>query len=120
LDSIRNIVKNPCVALIFLVPGITHTFRVNGRAFLSRDPALTEQFVVQGSAPRTVIVVQVKEAYIHCSRAMMRSDLWNPAKFATADKVPSFGTIMAAHTCGFVDGPALDQENKTRMPLTLY
>ena len=120
LDSLRNIIVNPRVALIFLVPGISHTFRVNGTAFISRDPSLTAQFVVQGNSPRTVIVVQVKEAYIHCSRAMMRSDLWNPAEFATSEKVPTFGTIMAAHTCGFVDGAALDEENKIRMPQTLY
>ncbi len=75
LDSLRNLVKNPAVGLLFLIPGINESFRVNGEAVISRDPALTEQFVMQGQAPRTVIVVKVKEAYIQCSRALVRSDL---------------------------------------------
>ena len=120
LYSLKNIIRNPAVGLLFIVPGLTETFRVNGDAVISRDPALLEQFTVQGSAPRTVMVVTVKEAYIHCSRALVRADLWNPAKFARPGKVPSFGTIMAAHTCGFVDAEALDEENRVRVPLTLY
>ena len=67
-----------------------------------------------------MLVVKVREAYVHCSRALVRADLWNPGKFAPAGAVPSFGTIMAAHTCGFVEAQALDEENKTRVPLTLY
>jgi hypothetical protein len=120
LDSLKNIIRNPAVGLIFIVPGIKETFRVNGEAVISRDPALLEPFTMQGNAPRTVLVVTVKEAYIHCSRALLRADLWNPAKFAGADAVPSFGTIMAAHTCGFVDAEALDEENRVRVPQTLY
>ena len=120
LDTLHNITRNPAVGLLFLVPGVSETFRVNGEACISRDPALTAQFAVQGKQPRTVIVVRVKEAYIHCSRALVRADLWNPAKFAAPGAVPSFGTVMAAHTCGFVDAAALDEENKTRVPQTLY
>lgn len=120
LDSLRNIIRNPAVGLIFMVPGIAETFRVNGDAVISSDPTLLEMFTVQGKAPRTVLVVTVKEAYIHCSRALIRADLWNPAKFARPGSVPSFGTIMAAHTCGFVDAAALDEENKVRVPQTLY
>jgi PPOX class probable FMN-dependent enzyme len=119
-DTLQNIVRNPAVGLLFLVPGLSETFRVNGEGFVSRDPVLTEPFAVQGKYPRTVLVVKVREAYIHCSRALVRADLWNPAKYTAPGAVPSFGTIMAAHTCGFVDGPALDEENKTRVPLTLY
>ena len=120
LDSIRNLVRNPAVGLLFLVPGVHETFRVNGDAVLSRDPALTQQFAVQGNAPRTVIVVTVKEAYIQCSRALVRADLWNPAKFAAPGAVPSMGTVMAKHTCGFVDAKAFDEEAKVRVPKTLY
>src|SRR6185312_11313291 len=75
LDSLRNIVRNPSIGLLFLIPGISETFRVNGDAVISRDPALLEQFAVQGKTPRTVIVVHVKQAYIHCSRALVRADL---------------------------------------------
>jgi uncharacterized protein len=120
LDTLRNIVRNPAVGLLFLVPGVNETFRVNGEATLSRDPALTAQFVVQGKAPRVVIVVTVKEAYIHCSRALVRSDLWNPAKHAPEGLVPSMGTMLAKHTSGFVDAKTFDEEAKVRVPQTLY
>ena len=120
LDSLRNLVKNPAVGLLFLIPGVNESFRVNGEAVISRDPALTEQFVMQGQAPRTVIVVKVKEAYIQCSRALVRSDLWNPAKHAAPGSLPSMGTVMAKHTCGFVYSTAFDEEAKVRVPATLY
>jgi len=120
LDSLRNIVKNPAIGLLFLAPGVNETFRVNGDAVLSRDPALTAQFAVDGKEPRTVIVVTVKEAYIHCSRALVRADLWNPEKHLPAGTVPSFGTMLAAHTAGFVEAQAVDDEAKVRVPLTLY
>jgi uncharacterized protein len=120
LDSLRNLVKNPAVGLLFLIPGVNESFRVNGEAVISRDPALTEQFVMQGQAPRTVIVVKVKEAYIQCSRALVRSDLWNPAKHAAPGTLPSMGTVMAKHTCGFVEAKAFDEEAKVRVPATLY
>jgi PPOX class probable FMN-dependent enzyme len=120
LDTLRNILRNPAIGLLFLVPGRHETFRVNGHAAISRDPALIAQFAVQGKLPRTILVVTVQEAYIHCSRALLRADLWNPARYAAPETVPSFGTIMAAHTCGFVDANALDEENRVRMPQTLY
>lgn len=120
LDTLQNIVRNPAVGLLFLVPGVNETFRVNGHAVLSRDPAVLEPFTVQGKPPRTVIVVTVKEAYIHCCRALVRAELWNPAKYAAPGSVPSMGTVMAAHTCGFVDAQQYDDDAKTRVPVTLY
>ncbi len=120
LDTLQNILLNPRVGLLFMVPGLTETFRVNGDAVLSRDPALISQFVVQDKTPRTVIVVTVKEAYLQCSRALVRADIWNAGKFMAPGTIPSFGTMLQAHTGGFVDGQALDEENRTRLPLTLY
>jgi uncharacterized protein len=120
LDSLRNIVGNPAVGLLFLIPGINETFRVNGTAVLSRDPALTASFAVDGKEPRLVLVVTVKEAYVHCSRALVRADLWNPSKFAEPGSVPTFGAMLAAHTAGFVDAKTVDEEAKVRVPLTLY
>lgn len=120
LDTLKNIVENPAVGLVFLVPGVLETFRVNGEAFISRDPELLTQFAVDGKLPRTVLVVKVKEAYVHCSKALVRADIWNPARYAAPGTVPSFGTMMAAHTCGLVNGPALDEDLKTRIPATLY
>jgi hypothetical protein len=67
-----------------------------------------------------VIVVTVKEAYIHCSRALVRADLWNPAKHVERSTIPSMGAFLAKHTGGFVDAQTVDDENRTRVPLTLY
>jgi PPOX class probable FMN-dependent enzyme len=120
LDTLRNVVRNPKIGLLFLVPGASETFRVNGEAVVSSDPALTEQFVIEGHAPRTVIVVTVKEAYIQCSRAFVRADLWNPHKHVAPGAVPSMGTMLAQHTRGFVDAKAFDEEAKARVPATLY
>ena len=120
LDNLRNLVQNPAVGLLFIVPGISETFRVNGEAVISRDPALLEPFAAYGKLPRTVLVVTVKEAYMHCSKALVRADLWNPAKFVAPGVLPSFGTILAAHTGGFVDAKTLDEENRTRTPQMLY
>src|SRR5579871_5206515 len=114
LDNLRNLVQNPIVGLLFVVPGISETFRVNGEAVISRDPALLELFAVQGKMPRTVLAVTVKEAYMHCSKALLRADLWNPGNFVPPGILPSFGTILAAHTGGFVDAKTLDEENRTR------
>ena len=120
LDTLRNLLRNPSIGLLFLIPGVHETFRVNGEAVISRDPALTGEFSVQGKAPRTVIVVKVKEAYVQCSRALVRADIWNPAKHAVPGRVPSMGTMLEAHTNGFVNAEAFDEEAKTRVPATLY
>ena len=120
LDTLQNIIRNPSIGLLFLIPGVNETFRINGEAVVSRDPALTAQFEVQGKQPRTVIVVKVKEAYIHCSRALVRADLWNPAKHLERSAVPSMGAFLAKHTGGFVDAQTVDDENRERVPVTLY
>jgi PPOX class probable FMN-dependent enzyme len=120
IDSLRNIVENPAVGLIFLVPGVHETFRVNGRARISADPALLSRFAVDGKAPKTVLVITVQEAFIQCARALVRSDLWNPARHVRRDELPSIGTILAAHTGGKVDAAAYDAEAAVRMPRTLY
>ena len=120
LDSLRNLVHNPSIGILFLVPGRNETFRVNGDAVVSRDPALTAQFAVQDKVPRTVIIVRVREAYVQCSRALVRADVWNREKFAAPGAVPSFGTMLEAHTCGLVKAEAVDTDAVTRVPATLY
>lgn len=112
LDSLHNIMANPAVGLLFLVPGVNETLRVNGDAAISRDPALAAAFAVDGKVPRIVLVVKVREAYMHCAKALIRGDVWNPAKFAPAGTLPSFGTMLAAHTKGFVDANAVDEAAK--------
>jgi uncharacterized protein len=120
LDSLRNIIENPAVALLFLVPGVAESLRVNGQARISRDPALTERFAVRGRPPATVLVVAVQEAFMQCSKALVRSELWNPARHVPRESLPSFGTILASHTGGRVDSATYDREAPAHVQATLY
>jgi PPOX class probable FMN-dependent enzyme len=120
LDSLKNILANPAVGLLFLVPGVQESFRVNGRARISVEPELLERFAVEGRAPRSVLVVTVEEAFVQCSRALVRAGLWNPARHADPGAVPSLGTILAAHTCGKVDAAEYDAQAAATVPETLY
>lgn len=119
-DTLHNLVSNGATGLVFFVPGRNETFRVNGDAVISRDPELLAQFEVQGKQPRTVMIVTVREAYIHCSRALVRANLWDSQTFAAGAAVPTFGEFLEAHTKGFVQAKELDEELKVRVPLTLY
>ncbi len=119
-DSLHNIVRDGHVALLFIIPGIGHTLRVNGRAYLSTEPALLESFVMDGKAPRCVIVMQVERAYFQCSRALVRSDLWNPAKFREASELPTAGQILAAISNQRLGGEQYDKEWCTRAAATLW
>jgi hypothetical protein len=120
IDSIRNLLESPAVGLFFLVPGVNETLRVNGSAVVSADPELTGPFAVDGRPPKTVIVVTVREAFMQCGRALLRSGLWDPAGHVRREALPSMGTILAAHTGGRVDAEAYDAEATTRIPKTLY
>jgi uncharacterized protein len=120
LDSLRNVVENGAVGLLFLVPGVNESLRVNGRAVISTDPALTERFAVRGRLPATVLVMTVAEAYIQCSKALVRSDLWDPAKHVPRASLPSLGEILAAHTSGKVDAGTYDQEAPAHIQSSLY
>ncbi len=120
LDSLRNIIENPAVGLLFLVPGVNETLRVNGRARISRDPALRERFPADGKLPTAVLVVAVEEAFIQCAKALVRSELWNPALHVPRSALPSPGTVLAAHTRGGVDAAGYDREAEARTRETLY
>src|SRR5512132_2805052 len=89
VDSLRNIVRDPRVALLFLIPGSGSTLRVNGRARVSVHPDLLVSFEVDGKAPRTVIIITVDEIYFQCARAIVRSDLWNPDKRIDPKTLPT-------------------------------
>ncbi|WP_211103831.1 MSMEG_1061 family FMN-dependent PPOX-type flavoprotein [Skermanella pratensis] len=97
LDSLRNIVQNPAVGLVFLLPGMGEVFRVNGRARLSAHPDLLDRFAEDGKPPRSVIVITVTEAFIHCPRAIAVADLWNPEKHVDLSALPSARSIFEAH-----------------------
>src|ERR1700743_2730340 len=95
VDSLRNIVRDPRIALLFLIPGSGSTLRVNGRAEISAAPDLLASFKMDGKAPRTVIVMTVDEVYFQCARAIVRSDLWNPARRVDPRTLPTPGQILA-------------------------
>lgn len=94
LDTLENILRNPAVGLLFLVPGMNETLRVNGDAQITIDPHLREILSVNGRAPTSVIVVSVKAAYMHCAKAFIRSDLWNPQTWPERSSLPTLGQIL--------------------------
>ncbi len=120
VDSLRNIVRDPRVSLLFLVPGVGETFRVIGRATISTDPALTESFVFAGKTPRSVIVVAVERVYFQCSKAILRSKLWDVARHVDRASLPSNGTILAAITKGEHGGEEYDKAYPARLRETIY
>jgi PPOX class probable FMN-dependent enzyme len=120
IDSLRNVVRDPRVALLFLIPGSGTTFRVNGRAVISADPELLESFAVNGQAPRTVLIVTIEAAYFQCARAVVRSGLWNPERFINPKSLPTPGQILAAMTDGEVGGRAYDEAWPERAAKTLW
>lgn len=120
LDSLRNIVENPAVGLLFMVPGVNEVLRVNGRARITRDPALRERFAVRERPPATVLIVSVEAAFIQCAKSLVRSELWNPARQIPRSLLPSLGTILAAHTGGRVDAAAYDDQAEVTIQKTLY
>ena len=95
VDTIGNLLERPCVGLIFFVPGLNETLRVNGRARITTDPALLEPLAVNGKVPRSGILVSADEVYFHCGKALIRSDLWNPEKQLRRSEFPSLGRILA-------------------------
>jgi PPOX class probable FMN-dependent enzyme len=119
-DSLRNIVRDGRVGLLFMIPGLGNTLRVNGRAHLSTEPSLLESFVMEGKPPRCVIVMHVETVFFQCSRALVRSDLWNPAKFRDASELPTPGQILAALSNARLGGEEYDREWCTRAAATLW
>ena len=119
-DSLRNIVRDPRVALLFLIPGVGETLRVNGRAAISTEPELLASFAVDGKAPRSVIVVSVEAVYFQCQKAIVRSDLWNPDKRVDRKALPTAGQILAAASENRVGGEAYDKAYPERLKATLY
>jgi PPOX class probable FMN-dependent enzyme len=94
VDSLGNILDNPGVGIIFFVPGINETLRVNGHARITNDADLLAPLAVQGKPPRSGLLVEIKEAYLHCGKALIRSKLWDPASRIERDRFPSLGKIL--------------------------
>jgi hypothetical protein len=119
-DSLRNIVRDPRVALLFLIPGSGSTLRVNGGALVSDDADLRASFKMDGKAPRTVIVMTVDEIYFQCARAIVRSDLWNPDKRIDPKSLPTPGQILADMSDNRVGGEQYDREWPDRARQTMW
>ncbi|WP_407147782.1 pyridoxamine 5'-phosphate oxidase family protein [Bradyrhizobium sp. ORS 86] len=119
-DSLRNIVRDPRVGLLFLIPGSGSTLRVNGRAYLTTEPELLASFKIEGKAPRTVIVMTVEEMYFQCARAIVRSDLWNPDKRVDPRTLPTPGQILAEMSANTVGGEKYDREWPERARQTMW
>ncbi|MBN0980491.1 pyridoxamine 5'-phosphate oxidase family protein [Pseudomonas hygromyciniae] len=120
LDTLRNLLVDPRIALLFIIPGIGETLRVNGRAQICIEPGLLESFAVNGKPARSVIVVQVDAAYFHCSKAFVRSDCWNPDKHVERSTLPSAGAIHKRLNDGQFDAETYDREMPERVKNSLY
>ncbi len=120
IDSLRNIVRDPRVALLFIIPGIEGTMRVNGRAELSVDPALCASLAVEGKLPKCVIVIHVERAYVQCKKALVRGRVWDAASHISQADLPTVGEMMQQITKGEFDGKAYDANYPERMKQTIY
>ena len=120
VDSLRNVIREPRVGLLFLIPGAGTTLRVNGTAVVSTDAQLLQSFVVENKAPRTVLVVTVEAIYFQCARAIVRSNLWNPEKRVDPKTLPTPGKILAALSENRVGGESYDREWPGRAARTMW
>ncbi len=120
IDGFRNIMRDPRIALLFLIPGVGETLRVNGRASISIDPELMQSFAVNGKLPRCVLIVHIESIYFHCSKAIVRSKLWDDATRIDRRSLPSTGIIIAELSKGKLGGEAYDREAPERIKAQLY
>jgi len=124
IDSLRNLLSDPELSLLFLIPGIGEAFRVMGRGRLSAAPALLQRFAVdgpdgEGRLPRSVLVVEVHKVFFQCARAVKRSGLWDAAAHVERASLPSTGSIIAGLSQGF-DGSSYDAALEARQQATMY
>lgn len=119
IDTLANIVRDPRVSLMFLVPGSTSVMRINGNAVVTVDPAVTGRFEMEGKHPRSVTVISIVEAYFQCARAVMRADLWNPEKYRDPKSLPSAGDMLKGAEAEF-DKETYDREWPARAAGTMW
>jgi PPOX class probable FMN-dependent enzyme len=113
-DSLRNIVRNPHVGLLFIVPGVAETFRVNGRAVLTTDASLLAPSAVENKTPKLGILVDIEQAYTQCSKAFLRAEFWDPDRFISRTELPSNGEIHRAIQGDGFDAEKYDAERAAR------
>ena len=120
LDSFQNLVANDSVALLFMIPGLDETLRVNGVADLRTDTALCDRFAVGGAPARVVVVVRVVEAYIHCAKSLRRAGMWSPDTWADPDELPSAACIVKDHANIDVDVATIEEARDRDLAATLW
>ena len=120
IDSLRNIIRDARVALLFLIPGSGTTFRVNGRARITADPEVLASLAIQGQPPRTAILISVETAYFQCARAVIRAGLWDPARYVDPSQLPTAGAILASVSAGEVGGRPYAEEWPERAAKSLW
>jgi uncharacterized protein len=118
LDGLRDILEDNRVSLLFLVPGVNETLRVHGTATISTDPELRGRCVAQGKVPTTVLIIEIREIFMQCAKALMRSALWRGEKRPA--EVPTMGQLISAHKKGALDPVAYDQAAPERLKANLY
>ena len=119
IDSLRNLIANPQMSLLFMIPGVGETLRVRGRALICVDPELLASFAVQGKAPTCVLRIAVDKVFFQCARSILRSRLWHPQEHDTAG-IPTPGMMLAALTQGGIDREAYDRDLPQRQGQSLY
>jgi uncharacterized protein len=119
LDTLKNILADPRVALLFLIPGIDECLRINGRASITADPEWLDSFAVGDKRPATVILVDIGAVYFQCARALTRARLWDPAQHAARENIPTAGQMTRSANPGF-DADSYDAELAPRQKATLY
>ena len=120
VDSLRNILADPRVALLFFIPGVGETLRVNGTAKIIACPDYLERFAVSGKPPKTVLRIAVESVLVQCMRAVMRSGMWKQESQVDRKSLPSVGTILRTLSDAAIDDQAYDQEAPQRLANTLY
>lgn len=120
IDGLRNVLRDPRVAILFLIPGAAETLRVNGRAEISIEPELLQRFAVNGKLPPSVLIVRVESIYFHCAKAIMRSKLWDEASKVDPRSLPSAGTLRAELLADGMDIETYDRAQPARLKASLY
>jgi PPOX class probable FMN-dependent enzyme len=119
IDGLKNLVRDARIGLIFFVPGVNETFRVNGRARISQDTNVKRRFIVNGKEPATVLIITVEEAFQHCAKALVRSDLWKAGARGRPQGVPTMGEFVATRYPG-TDSATIDAKYSRQIPNELY
>jgi PPOX class probable FMN-dependent enzyme len=120
VDGLRNLVRDPRISLLFMIPGIGNTLRINGRAEISVDPELCASLAMQGKAPKCVLVVTAERVYFQCPKALVRSRLWSQDAQVPRSALPSTGEILQGLSKGVIDGEAYDRAYPQRLKETIY